>query len=388
MNTVVVTQYKPLEYLPPVMSLLVTLKQIGRTVIFVGVHSEQGEAFLTSRGIEHQFMPGYDRRLYTSRSIADKIFNRVKRAWAFGGHRRWMRAKLMELEKAHGELVLWHSEVLSAALVGNWGERFKKRLLTIYELADFTGRYWLGFSLRRLLKKVNIVVPEYNRAHILKEYFHLPALPFVLPNKPIEYPKTKNLPLPNDECRVVFEKIGNKPVFLYQGVWNEDRQDVVTLLETIARNRPDYCVVSMPNCEAVREMSKRYSNVYGVPYVAPPHHLAVTSHASVGVAVYNAAGKGLLNRLGAVYCAPNKIYEYAGFGIPTLGNNLPGLKYTVEAADAGKCCEMNEESILAAADDLVSRLPEMSDSALKFYNRTDLASLVTQILTEIEQHDV
>lgn len=382
MNAVVVTQYKPLEYLPPVMSLLVTLKQIGRTVIFVGVYSEPGEAFLTSRGIEHHFMPGYDRRLYTSRSVADKIFNRLKRARAFGGHRRWMRAKLMELEKAHGEIVLWHSEVLSAALIGDWGERFKKRLVTIYELDDFTGRYWIGFSLQRLMERAKIVVPEYNRAHILREYFQLPELPFVLPNKPAEHPRTRNLPLPNDESRAVFKAIGGRPVFLYQGVWSKDRRDVAFVLETLAKNRPNYCVVTMPVCPAVVELSQKYSNVFGLPYVPPPNHLAVTSHATVGVAVYNASGSWILDRLGAVYCAPNKTYEYAGFGIPTLGNDIPGLKYTVEAAGAGGCCRMTEDSILATADALVARQTEVSKCACAFYDQTDLNAIVIQILAE------
>ena len=43
---VIVVQYKRLEFLPPIMALLLVLKELGRNVYFIGVHSDAGEAFL------------------------------------------------------------------------------------------------------------------------------------------------------------------------------------------------------------------------------------------------------------------------------------------------------------------------------------------------------
>lgn len=380
MKTIVVTQYKPLEFLPPVMALLLTLKQMNYNVIYVGVPSVAGEAFLKENSIRYALMPYYDSRLYINKTLVQKITHRLQRLFSFFKKRKWIRQKLLELEIEYGEYILWHSEVLSAALIGDWASRFKKRLITIYELADFNGRWWIGFTLGRLLKEARMVVPEYNRAHIMKEYFRLKELPFVLPNKPVSHPRTRNLPLPTKEIQEVFNEIGGRPVFLYQGVWNEDRADVAKVLETIAKYRPNYCVVTMPECDAVKELSCKYSNVFYVPYLSPPHHLSVTSHATVGIAIYNAAGNRLLQRLGAVYCAPNKIYEYAGFGIPTLGNNLPGLKYTIEQCNAGVCCEMNEESIIEAVDNLIQNIALYSEGAYQYYDQVDVERIVVAIL--------
>jgi hypothetical protein len=110
----------------------------------------------------------------------------------------------------------------------------------------------------------------------------------------------------------------------------------------------------------------------------------VTSHAAVGIAIYNAAGKGLLQRLGAVYCAPNKIYEYAGFGIPTLGNNLPGLRYSIEQAGAGVCFDANKMSILTAVDNIIYNLKTYSDNAYAYYDSVDLEKYVSLVLEELE----
>ena len=385
MLPIVVIQYKPLEYLPPVMALLQTLKAIGRKVIYIGVESTCGKEFLEKTGIDGRFLPDFNHDFYSSHGLVSKITNRIGRALAFYPHRRWLRRELIDIEKEEGELIIWHSEIASAAWLGNWGLRFKYRLLTIYELADFRGASWLGFKLRSCLKRARSVVPEYNRACILKEHFLLGKLPFVVPNKPFEHPRERNLPLPNGTvAEEVFKEIGDRPIFLYQGVWNEDRSDVARVLEVIARNRPGYCIVSMPSSPAVEKLSKRYSNVFGLPYVAPPGHLAITSRATVGIAIYNAAGKGLLQRLGAVYCAPNKIYEYAGFGVPTLGNDLPGLRFTVEQAGAGLCCRLDEKSILDAADELVVNKERYRLTAERFFDGVDLKKIITDILEQTE----
>ncbi len=384
---VVVIQYKKLEFLPPVMALLQTLKAIGRKVIYIGVESTCGKDFLERNRIDCRFLPAFNHALYSSHGFISKITNRIRRALAFYSHRRWLQRTLMGIEHEQGELLIWHSEIASAAWLGDWGLRFRHRFLTIYELADFRGASWLGFDLRDCLKQVHLVVPEYNRACILKEHFLLGELPFVIPNKPFEHPRRGRLPLPTRKIEEIFSKIGDRPVFLYQGVWNEDRSEVAKVLEVIARYRPNYCIVSMPSCPAVEKLSTHYPNVFGLPYVAPPGHLAVTSRATVGIAIYNPAGRGLLQRLGAVYCAPNKIYEYAGFGIPTLGNDLPGLHFTIEQAGAGRCCRLDAQSILDAADDLVINNERYKLNAERFFDETDLMKILTDILERTENND-
>lgn len=378
---VVVIQYKKLEYLPPVMALVQVLKAIGRKVIYVGVESKSGREFLETNDIESRFMPGFNHALYSSHGLVSKVTNRIRRALAFYPHRRWLRRTLMDIESKYGELIIWHSEVASAALAGDWClKHFPKRCLTIYELSDFIGSSWLGFSLRKCLAKVKLVVPEYNRACILKEYFRLKDQPYVLPNKPYWHPRTPQLAV-DPQIEAVFDRIGNRPVLLYQGVWGPDRRDVALVLETIAQERPEYCLLCLPGCDAVERLAKRYANVFSLPRIPAPSHLYVTSRATVGIAIYNPSGRRLLERLNAVYCAPNKIYEYSGFGVPILGNNMAGLR-AVEEAHAGLLLRsLDKDSILSSVDRLIMERSDFSAGATRFYESVDLAKEVARILS-------
>ena len=182
----------------------------------------------------------------------------------------------------------------------------------------------------------------------------------------------------------VFKQINCRPVFLYQGVWTPDREDVSQVLEVIARERPNYCIVSLPGCSAVEALSRKYKNVFSLPQIPAPDHLRITSWATVGIAIYNASGTNLLERLNAVYCAPNKIYEYTGFGVPVLCNDMPGLKM-VEKAGAGICmASFASNDILAAADELVKKQMSYCEASNKFYESIDLGELVANILRSFD----
>ena len=380
-ETIVVVQYKELEFLPPVMALLEVLQRIGHTIVYVGVASQAGERFLRGLGIEYHFMP-YDASLYRNDSLVTKITHRLRRAIGFRGRRAWATHCISELHSRFGDIVLWCSEVQSAALLGRSALRYKKRIVSIYELADFYGRTWLGFPFREVLAGSTVVVPEENRAVILEQYLKLPKQPLVLPNKPAMHPRTPCLPVLSPQFTDLMKKVGSRPLFLYQGVWTPDRSSVSVVIETICRERPDYCVLSMPGGNAVEALKAKYANLFSHPYVLPPNHLAVTSHAAVGIAVYNSSGASLLERLNAQYCAPNKIYEYAGFGIPILGNDVPGLRYTIGHSGAGRCCQLQAESILESADDLVNRRDEYRRRAIQFFDSVSLEKAVEMILNE------
>ena len=63
--------------------------------------------------------------------------------------------------------------------------------------------------------------------------------------------------------------------------------------------------------------------------------MEITSYARIGINFYRP------NCLNKAFCAPNKIYEFSGFGIPIIGNDIPGLKNTIGLNNAGKCVRLN-----------------------------------------------
>jgi glycosyltransferase involved in cell wall biosynthesis len=116
--------------------------------------------------------------------------------------------------------------------------------------------------------------------------------------------------------------------------------------------------------------------------VKPPHHLEIASHADVAYISY-VPNNGSIN---AVFCAPNKVYEFAGFGIPMLCNDNPGLKYTVEYNNMGVCVpELNTENITSALEQIDSNYDTMSRAAISYYDSESVEDAVQRILERYQK---
>lgn len=117
-----------------------------------------------------------------------------------------------------------------------------------------------------------------------------------------------------------------------------------------------------------------YPDTVHIPYIPAPSHLEITSHAHIGIVFYK---DDSLNR---AYCAPNKIYEYAHFGIPMIGNRIPGLQDTVGQAHAAECIDMTAEQIFSAIRKIESSYAAYSRSASQFFADTDNYAVMQNIL--------
>ena len=381
-NCIVVVQYNTLVSHPPTMSLLLALRSLGREIYLISIDDPASRRFVESNDIPATLFPSRWLPKHPKNKLMWAI-GAMQRALHFYFKRAAVRHVLSRLSLKYNELMLWFQEVNSAALLGNACFKYPKRALTLFEINDVYGKKWWGFNFNKFMNSTTVVVPEYNRAFIVECMYRLKNLPLVLTNKPANHPRQSHVPTSNEVSRM-FAKIGERPIFLYQGVWGGDRADVGYILEVIARHRPQYAVLVMPGTEEVNRRLGACPNAYTLPYMPAPEHLAVTSRVTVGIAVYG-GGEDPLYRLNALYCAPNKIYEYAGFGVPTLGNNIPGLKYTIEANGAGVCCELTEESILESADELICNIEKYRKGALAFFNKVDTNREVAIVLKKLEE---
>lgn len=84
-------------------------------------------------------------------------------------------------------------------------------------------------------------------------------------------------------------------------------------------------------------MSEIYDKVIHIDSIPAPLHLEITSHATIGVVFYSD------ETLNKAFCAPNKIYEYSGFGIPAIANCIPGLINTIGKSGAAVCTDFKAE---------------------------------------------
>jgi len=237
-------------------------------------------------------------------------------------------------------------------------------VLNIFELYDRHPA--LLREIRQTAQKAAfVIVPEYHRAHMLRVWLGLHRTPCIIPNKPY-YPAADILPQTQKYVDAV-RALGKK-ILLYQGWIGRDR-DLTHIAEALAsmEEHEVYALVLMGHVTApdiLPALQTVFPAVYHIPYLAPPQHLYVTALAHIGIAVYDDSS---LNNL---FCAPNKIYEYADRGVPILARDIPGLTDTVGRYEAGICTDTNDPTAIADAIRTlsanrayyVSRLHALSDS--------------------------
>lgn len=228
-----------------------------------------------------------------------------------------------------------------------------------------------------------IVVPEYNRAHIIKTWWKLKKLPYILPNKPYIFGDIeKNSMIEDQKAKEIIDQIGDKKIILYQGIIDPERP-LDAFIEAVDEYKGEYAFVVMSGGKNIYENCKS-DNYYFIPFVTPPKHLQVTSHAYIGVLSYVPTDSSGYSPLNALYCAPNKTFEYSKFGIPMLGNDTPGLKFLFETKKCGVCFnEFNKKEICAAIDEIESTYPTLSKNSLEYYNSCDYVKIIKNILRNL-----
>lgn len=287
------------------------------------------------------------------------------------------------------ESIIWCSTNVSLKYLGNKILKYKY-VLHLMELSENLRYYYkLPFIELNKVKIGNsalaIVVPEYNRAHIIKAWWNLNDLPLIFHNKPYLTKKiNKKMMITDSNASKIIESLDGKKIILYQGLLNKQERPLENYIKAIENLGNNYAFVIMSNSKNIYENVKS-KNYYFIPFVQPPLHLEITSHAYIGVLSYYAS-KQHYSDLNAVYCAPNKIFEYSMFEIPMIGNDIPGLKYVFEPYNAGVCVEeLTVENICNAIKCIENNYELMSRGAKKYYESVDLKKDLVNIFETINR---
>ena len=244
---------------------------------------------------------------------------------------------------------------------------------------------FLKANIKKYAKKSELViVPEYNRAFIQQAYWRLKETPFVIPNKPEINKKDLIINNINEETKATLNKIKNKKIVLYQGTFGYERK-LDEFIKAVHSLGNDYCVVLMGSrTKDAVELIKKYPFVYFVPFIPSPYHLFFTSLAHIGIVTYSKFyGIKHFDPLNAMYCAPNKTFEYSYFGIPMIGNKIPGLEIPFEKYHCGLCADLNDNSIKEAILEIEKNYDSYSIGAKSYYQSFDMTKAVKEIITKL-----
>lgn len=228
-----------------------------------------------------------------------------------------------------------------------------------------------------------VIVPQYDRAHIVKAFWKLKKLPYILPNKPyLEFEVYRNMDVRHSEmAREIINKLNDKKMIIYQGVFNEER-NLDKYIQAVGSRIDEYALVIMTG-DTNYHRKTLPENCFIVPFIYPPFHLEVTSHAWLGILSYIPV-EGNNSLLNALYCAPNKIFEYSMFGIPMISNDVPALKHLFDTYDCGDCVNIDDcDDILKKIEKIERDYAAYSERSKLFYKSVDNISTLKSILADI-----
>ena len=264
-----------------------------------------------------------------------------------------------------------------------------KHIMQLMELVEYVPRFpkipkqeLFKFDIQRYARQAwKVVVPEENRAYIQKTWWNLKTTPVILPNKPYNIKINDSKLSQNIIDNIKMLKADSRIKILYQGVFYKDRK-LDEFAKAIEKKSDKYCLYIMGReNDYSRILQKKYPHVRYLSYVTPPKHLEITKEADIGLLPYFPTKIGNNSVLNALYCAPNKLFEYAAFGKPMLGTDVLGLKFPFKDNFMGyTVSQLDEEEILKKLDDITDNYQTMSVNAKKFFDSVDWDKKIKEIL--------
>lgn len=365
--------------LPPAKSLLQMLIDQGHTVSVITLAKEDYLSEQYSENKNVQFCNLVENKttiqITKPQNLLDKVVNKFRYVLSSNLTVASYKAKLQKFETVVKESdLVWVLHEYTAKIVGDFiKENARDYFLTVYELDSNSSHNVELIEFARSAKRV--IVPEYCRAHIIKAWWKLDKLPIVLPNKPYGevFFKDHNL-----ELERKLDQLANRKIVLYQGILTPERK-IDNFIEAVSSMGDDYVFAVMGHPSPYLEfLQDKYQDkfVY-LGYAFPPEHLLVTQKAFIGVLSYVATSQSI----NPLFCAPNKTFEYAKFSIPMIGNDIPGLKYTLDYYQMGKCVDENNVQEIVESIKVIEENYEIYRlNAKRYYDSTDTMTIVGSAL--------
>lgn len=370
---ILLVHYGKLEKYPPVISLIQNLINNNHVVTLI----TEGLSILSVDILKNDNFIGIDIAIKYPKNIFARIYNMISRKNSL--------RKLIESEMVENELI-WTTTDKTAREIGKSVLLKYKHVMQLMELIEdiplFSNQSLFKAHLNKIAKNAfKIVVPEENRAYIQKTWWNLDKVPCILPNKPYT---NSEFEIADDTDEITRELRNEKrTIILYQGIFETDRnlEEFAKAIQELGVDKYAFYMIGKDSSQR-KELCEKYPFIKYLGFITPPKHLQITKLADIGLLPYVPDKTNYYcSELNALYCAPNKIYEYALCGLPMLGTDVLGLKIPFEKYGIGICCKKLEKiEIIKAIQYVELHHKEMSINCKNFYTSINLDQIVNDIL--------
>jgi hypothetical protein len=368
---------------PPTITSAAVLVSLGYQVLLVTLYCPESKLVaLRKIGVECITVLRCDPRF--DRSLGGRIYASVI-ARIFGYTSRLSYAQIgvhndviwnIIAEKMTANTILWIASAKSALALGKkvFNHSYILHILELYE--------WEKSLLSPYARKATaVIVPDVSRAAIHKVWMGLKRLPSVIPNKPFNHPRTRCMTITDKKLKDQVMEASKKPIVIYQGVLDEHRPlEVFASVMNDQRDFLSWVIIG----EKTKYLDKLYEicpSLTYLGYIPAPEHLEVTSYAAVGVIQYLMETEYSDQSLNRIFCAPNKVWEYAGFNIPSLAPDFPSLRMYYDRFHAGEICDMaSKEDIKNKLNIILGGWDKYTVGCRQLYDSADLAKLYQEVI--------
>lgn len=220
---------------------------------------------------------------------------------------------------------------------------------------SWRNRFW--YSLERwVVPRADLVIAaNQERAQRMAEHYRLVRVPGFMRNIPVQ----KSIPVEERELLATYPALVRRSederMIIYQGHISLDR-GIGRFVEAMAYLPAQYRLVVVGDgfdLERLKvqgqplEQEQRFATLGAVPNQLLA---AITQQADVGIVTYPYEG------LNNIYCAPNKIFEYAQAGLPVVATDQPPLKFMINQYGIGELVSQYDDP--AAIASVLSRVVE------------------------------
>lgn len=356
---------------PPVLSLIETLLDMGLKVTLYGYCSN-------TKNIEYLISKGLNFLNIISHDNSDKAIKK------FLNLNRFKNQVLLKLQKVCKNDNVWFLGNETVVLFTKEIKKFNS-IIYFFEIPYLTiprkYRFWASDDeYKQQIKNARRIINcEPNRALVVKSFFGLSDEQMVtIPNKTNFKIDSELSATP--EILSIQRLLDNKKAIIYQGGINYPERRLDELCEAINFLSDEYVIVILTSdCEYKDQLVKRYESdrVLFLPFIKAPQHLHITKLARIGFLTYFPITGNIEQILNVLYCAPNKVFEYAQFGIPMLSNALPALNHIYSEYKCGLSVQsFNPKKLAEAIVEIDENYDFYSSNSKSFFESVDVAEII------------
>ena len=241
------------------------------------------------------------------------------------------------------------------------------------------GHYFFYLIEKTIVKKVDLLLcANSERAEKMAEHYGLEKRPIPIRNiSQLQINDDETTRGILDSLKDFFERPGMTVV--YAGVVSAERK-VDKLVQEVGSCPDKYKLLIIGTgsaLDSVKEIAGRYPSLT-CAFTGPiPHDSlgALLSRCDVGYIYYPT------NTLNTLYCASNKVYEYASVGLPMLSNENPTIKNALETHEMG----IASNDIVQGLQQLSGHLDTYRENCLKFSKENPWSQEAEKLLNAIEK---